>query len=180
MKVSKRLLALALAAAMALSVLTGCNTEGEETTPQEEVGVTATAGGSIQWPEGMDTTLRFSTQTDESTGTMYMVFNNVQNRFSEYFTAASDSITITSYATTESPSINEYLVTLWKEGSNGREYLDGYTMTFATGGECQTAQFTGLQPGQRYKIGLSFLSGIYYISGGLTVQGLAAAETASQ
>ena len=183
MKQTKRWTAWLLVAALFTTLLAGCSfTQESDSAPEEDdtPQIEAVEGGSISWPEGLDTSLRFTTGTNEDGTVLYAVFNNVQNRFTGYFTPGSDTITMTSYATTESPSINTYQLTLWKEGYGGREYQDGYTAVYSTSGECQTAQFTGLEPGVRYKIGISFLSGVYYISGGLMVEGLTSAESVEE
>lgn len=180
MKQNKRLLALAMVLIFVFTALTGCGSASKEAEEQERESITATQGGSITWPEDMDTTVRFGTEIDESTGTLYAVFNNTQNRYTGYFTTAGDSITLTSYATTESTGITSYLITLWKEGYGGREYVNGKTIEFPTGGECYTATFSGLEPGVRYKVGISYLSGTYYISGGLTISGLTGAEALAE
>ena len=177
MKRTKRLLALGMTVVIAIGAMTGCNTSTDaDDESASQTTIQATAGGSITFPEDMDTSARFETEIDENTGTMYVVFNNTQNRYTGYFTTSGDTISLTSYATTESTGITNYLVTLWKEGDGGREYVNGQTITFPTGGECYTATFSGLEPGVKYKVGISYLSGTYYISGGLTVSGLTSAE----
>lgn len=176
MKQKKRLFALGAVLVLMMMALVGCGTDSEETEETVKQYISATAGGSIDWPEDMDKSVRFGTEIDDKTGTLFAVFNNTQNRYTGYFTTSGDSITITSYATTESTAITSYLVTLWKEGYGGREYVNGQTIEFPTGGECYTATFSGLEPGVRYKVGISYLSGAYYISGGLTISGLTGAE----
>ncbi len=180
MKRMKSLLALGLALAMAAFCLTGCSgTSEEEATSEavEELYIASQAGGSITWPEGLDTTATFASQLDEASGTLYVVFNSVQNRFTNYFTPAGSSITVTSYATSEKETAtSQYLVTLWEETDSGRAYVNGHTIEFATGGECASATFDGLTPGKNYKIGIAYMSGVYRISGGLSVNGLSGAQ----
>ena len=139
--------------------------------------IASQAGGSITWPEGLDTSATFASQLDEASGTLYVVFNSVQNRFTNYFTPAGDSITVTSYATSEKDTATtQYLVTLWEEAEGGRAYVNGHTIEFATGGDCATATFDGLTPGKNYKIGIAYMSGVYRINGGLSVSGLSSAQ----
>ena len=122
MKLKKHLAALALALVMALSLtacsprdmlsnmiigvvdLLGLRPEGADEEDEAE-HFEATAGGSVTFPEGMDTNSRFPNEVHGDT--LYIAFNGIMNRSSDYFVAASDSVTITAYATTESPSINE-------------------------------------------------------------------------
>ncbi len=181
MKLKKRFLALGLALTLALGCFTGCGTTDEDTSAapvEEKSNIIAQAGGSITWPEGMDTSVTFGSQM--SGDSLYLVFNGVQNRFSNYFTAAGDSLTITSYATAENENATDlYLVTLWKESSGGRQYVDNCTIEFRSGGDCSTATFTGLEPGMRYKVSIAYMSGTYQISGGLSISGVANADTLS-
>ena len=84
---------------------------------------------------------------------------------------------MTSYATSEKETAtSQYLVTLWEETDSGRAYVNGHTIEFATGGECASATFDGLTPGKNYKIGIAYMSGVYRISGGLSVNGLSGAQ----
>ncbi len=178
MKLKKRLLALGMVLVLAVAGLTGCG--GQDTSSsevEEELYIIPQAGGSVTWPEGMDTSVTFGSQMDDASGTLYVVFNGVQNRFTNYFTPAGDTITVNSYATSENENATtDYLVTLWKEGYGGREYVDGCTIEFQTGGDCATASFSGLDPNSRYKVGIAYMSGTYRISGGLSISGLSGAE----
>lgn len=173
MKRKNRFLALALALALALSLLPGCG--GSEEEPETTTKNEAQLGGSITWPEeGLDTSATLASTIVGDT--LYMVFNGVQARTSGYFTPAGDTITITSSATTTSETRFAYRVTLWKETYGGREYVDGGTMYFTADGECRTGTFTGLEAGTRYKIGLAYDGGSHYMSGGVTIAGLAQAD----
>ena len=174
MKKAKRLLALALALVFAAAVFTACGNKDDGDEGEVENKNVAAPGGDIAWPEGMDTAARFATQVGGDT--LYAVFNGVQNRTTAYFTPAGSSITITSKATTESEKRTEYRVTLWKESYGAREYVTGGTMYFTADGSCYTGTFSGLEPGNRYKLGIAYDGGSYYISGGLTVGGLAQAD----
>ncbi|WP_419503365.1 hypothetical protein [Candidatus Allofournierella excrementavium] len=173
MKRKNRFLALALAMVLALSLLPGCG--GSEEEPEATTKNEAQLGGSITWPEeGLDTSATLASTIVGDT--LYMVFNGVQARTSGYFTPAGDTITITSSATTTSETRFAYRVTLWKETYGGREYVDGGIMYFTADGECRTGTFTGLEAGTRYKIGLAYDGGSHYMSGGVTIAGLAQAD----
>ena len=173
MKHLKRLLALALVAMLALSLFTACGGSDDEE-PELDEGNRAVAGGSIDWPEGLDTTQRFATQI--AGDTLYAVFNGIQTRTTNYFVPAGDTITLTGYSTTESEKRKEYRVTLWKESYTGREYVTDGTMYFTADGSCYTGTFTGLVAGERYKVGLAYDGVSFYMSGGLSIGGLAQAD----
>lgn len=190
---AKKLTALLLAVVMALT-LTACSPKEvaveailklatvlgfrEESGSDEEetTDVYAPEGGSIDFPEGMDTTSRFTTQISD--GVLYVSFNGIANRNTPYFVAAGDTVTITSYATTESTGLLEYKAALWELDSdqNSTRYLLDSTVYYTTGGACYTQTISGLTPGRRYKVNISYDSSKYYITGGMAVTGVGSGE----
>ncbi len=172
MKHLKKIIALGLVLVLACGVFCGCTKEdGSE--GETDARNWAQAGGSISWPEGFDTTERLTTL--EQDGTLYVSFNGVQSRTSGYFSPAGDTITITGQATTESQNRKTWRVTLWKETTGAREYVPGGTLYLTADGSCYTGTFSGLEAGTRYKIGIAYDGGSYYLSGGVTLSGLQAA-----
>ena len=106
MKLTKRIGVAALALVLALS-LTACSPKdmlgnmilgaadlfglrSESSNDDEAEETVATPGGSISFPEGMDTQSRFTTMV--SGDTLYIAFNGISNRSTDYFVAASDKI----------------------------------------------------------------------------------------
>lgn len=195
MKLAKRIGVLALTAVLALS-LTACSPKdmlgnmilgaanllglrddgGEEDEAEETV---ATPGGSIAFPEGMDTQSRFPTMV--SGDTLYIAFNGISNRSTDYFVAAGDSVTLTAYATTESATILEFKAALWElsDDQTQTSYVQGSTVYFPTGGDCSTYTVSGLTPGKMYKVTVSYDSSSYYITGGMSVTGVGSEELTS-
>lgn len=170
----KKLITLALTLALALS-LTACLGSQRESTAND---IYAEQGGEITLPEGMDTSRRFNTQLDGST--MYIDFNRVMVRNTGYFYPAGDTLTLTSYATTESPGLLEYKAGLWElTDDNKAQYVNGCTLYFTTGGDCYTGTFSGLDPAKRYKITISYDSATYYITGAMKVEGVSNGEMLS-
>ncbi len=100
----------------------------------------------------MDTQSRFPTMV--SGDTLYIAFNGISNRSTDYFVAASDTVTLTAYATTESATILEFKAALWElsDDQTKTSYLQGSTVYFPTGGECSTYTVSGLTPGKMYKV----------------------------
>lgn len=149
-----------------------------ESDDEEEAStdVYAAEGGVVTYPEGMDTESRFSTMA--SGDTLYVHFNGIMNRNTPYFTAAGSSVTITAFATTESTGLLEFKGALWElsDDEATTQYVQGSTVYFSTGGGCYTQTITGLTPGKQYKVNISYDSGAYYITGGMTVQGLGGEE----
>lgn len=170
----KKLITLALTLALALS-LTACLGSQRESTAND---IYAEQGGEITLPDGMDTSRRFNTQLDGST--MYIDFNRVMVRNTGYFYPAGDTLTLTSYATTESPGLLEYKAGLWElNDDNKAQYVNGCTLYFTTGGDCYTGTFSGLDPAKRYKITISYDSATYYITGAMKVEGVSNGEMLS-
>lgn len=190
---AKKLLALVLALAMALT-MTACSPkemavnailklatvlgfrEEGGSDEEETTDVYAPEGGSISFPEGMDTSSRFTTQISD--GTLYVSFNGIQNRNTPYFVAAGDSVTITSYAETESTGLLEYKAALWAldDDQTSTSYVLDSTVYFTTGGDCYTQTISGLTPGRRYKVNISYDSSKYYITGGMAITGIGSDE----
>ena len=110
--------------------------------------------------------------------TLYIAFNGIQNRSTDYFVAGGDSVTVTAYATTDSATINEFKAAIWELSDDRTQtsYVQGTTVYFATGGECSTATISGLTPGKMYKVYISYDSSSYYITGAMTVTGVGSEE----
>src|SRR5699024_11723653 len=60
----------------------------------------------------MDTQSRFPNEVYGDT--LYIAFNGISNRSTDYFVAAGDSVTITAYGTTESATILQFKAALWE------------------------------------------------------------------
>ena len=195
MKLTKRIGVAALALILALS-LTACSPKdmlgnmilgvadlfglrSESSNDDEAEETVATPGGSISFPEGMDSQSRFPTMV--SGDTLYIAFNGISNRSTDYFVAASDTVTLTAYATTESATILEFKAALWElsDDQTKTSYLQGSTVYFPTGGECSTYTVSGLTPGKMYKVTVSYDSVSYYITGGMTVTGVGSEQLTS-
>ena len=181
----RRVLALLLAAVLCAGLLTACgDRDGED--EQINKNIIAQQGGDpVPFTEEFDTTKRYNTQIVGST--LCIAFNGIQNdtRYKvPYFTAAGDTITVTANATTESERNKTYRVALWKKVDGGAEYVGNGdhsgTMEFTADGTNYTAQFSGLEPGAEYKVTLAYDGRKYYMSGQLSVQGLAGAEQVVQ
>ena len=146
---------------------------------EEATKVMATSGGDVTFPEGFDSTSG-KLVTQAAGDTLYVAFNGIQNRSTEYFVPASDSITVTGYASTESTNENyqTFKVAVWElsEDKTQTSYVIGSTVYYTTDGSCYTYTITGLTPGKQYKVNISYDSSIYYVTGGLKIQGLGSEE----
>lgn len=153
--------------------------DGEASQEEEASETMAQAGGDVTFPESMDTSEgKLVTQVEGDT--MYVAFNGIQNRNTDYFVAASDSITVTGYATTESTNENyqTFKVALWQlsDDSTTTSYVTGSTIYYPTDGTNYSYTITGLTPGKQYKVNISYDSSSFYVTGGLKVQGLGSEE----
>lgn len=192
-KLAKRAAALVLAVVLAFSLtacspkeaasnmilkvadLMGLREEGDD--DDEAAETVAQVGGEIVFPDGLqDTTLHMNQQVSE--GALYVAFNSIQNRNTEYFVAGSDSVQITAYGTTESTGILEFKVALWElsDDKATTSYVPNTTVYFPTGGDCSTYTVSGLTPGRLYKANISYDSGMYYITGGVKIEGIGSEE----
>ena len=174
---------------------------------EEADRVMAEAGGDVTFPEGMDPTesrlvtrvegdtlyVAFNSININRTGntdvtrvegdTLYVAFNSINiNRTgnTDYFIAGSDSVTITAYATTESPNENyqSFKVALWELNDDQvkTSYVIDSTVYYTADGTCYSYTVTGLTPGKQYKVTISYDSASYYVTGGCKVVGLGSEE----
>lgn len=137
----------------------------------------AQAGGEITFPEGMDTAESRVVSYVEG-DTLYVSFNSIQNKDTVYFIAGSDTVTLTAYATSESTGITKFKTALWElsDDRSKTAYVQGSTVWYPTGGDTSTCQISGLTPGKKYKINISFDSFSYYITGGVKLVGVGSEE----
>lgn len=187
MRNKTRLMAAGMACVLAFS-LAGCDFRetatnilikvlGVEDSDEDEssTDIYAPAGGSVTFPEGFDSTSRWTTQIQD--GNLYIGFNGIQNKNTGYFSPAGTSVTISSYASTESTGLTEYKAALWalSADATSTQYVPDSTIYYTTSadGTCYTYTIEGLDPGTKYKVVVSFDAGSAYISGGMQVTGIA-------
>ena len=196
MKLTRKLGALALAVVLALS-LTACSPKEwaqdmvvkmvkamglVEESDEEDTDTTtkATAGGSVEFPAEMDTdSARVVTYPVDNT--LYVAFNGIANRSTEYFVSGGDSMTVTGYATTEASS-DKYMyfkIAFWElnDDKTMTSYVPDSTIYFYADGSSYQYNITGLTAGKQYKITISYDNGNkYYVTGGLKVEGMGSTE----
>ncbi len=176
----RRAAALAMAALLCAVLLAGCGRDDDSASENSNNVITAQSGGSsAPFSEGFDTTKRYAAEVVGDT--LCVAFNNIQSYTSSYFTAAGDTLTVTAAANAESENNKAFRAVLWKRVDGGAEYVGNGerpgTIEFTADGSSYTAQFTGLEPGVQYKVGLAYDGrGKYRMSGQMSVQGLAGAE----
>ena len=113
--------------------------------------------------------------------TLYVSFNGIANRSTEYFVAGGDSMTVTGYATTEASS-EKYMyfkIAFWElsDDKTMTSYVPDSTIYYCADGADYQYNVTGLTAGKQYKITISYDNGNkYYVTGGLKVEGLGSTE----
>lgn len=178
MKRNKKLFAALLALALALAALTGCSlTQPADSEPVDTHKYATAAAEGVTLPEGMDSTARFATQQTE--GALYVVFNGIQNRDTDYFSAPNGQLTFTMAATGESETIKYAKVAVWKKVAGGTEYVPDTTVYFPLTGSANSYTVSGLDPAEGYRLTVSYDSASYYVYGTLRVDGAAALGSAA-
>ena len=183
MKLTRKLAALAMAVLLAVS-LTACSPKqvAQDMVVHlvHKLGLVEESGGSVEFPAEMDTTAaRVVTYPVENT--LYVSFNGIANRSTEYFVAGGDSMTVTGYATTEA-SNEKYMyfkIAFWElsDDKTMTSYVPDSTIYYCADGADYQYNVTGLTAGKQYKITISYDNGNkYYVTGGLKVEGLGSTE----
>lgn len=170
MKKAVKWLAVLLAAAMMLAVLTGCGPEKEE--KQDTLTRAEVTDATITLPEGMDPEAKFATKLTD-TG-MTVVFNGVNYSETDYFTVPSGSLSIRAKATGEATGMKSFKISLWKQVEGGTEYVENSTIYYYTDGEMHTYTISDLDPASQYRLVLSYDAYRYYVFGQMQVDGAAA------
>ena len=132
--------------------------------------------GDVPYADGFDTTAKFNTGMNGDT--LCIAFNGIQKRDTGYFQPAGDTITLTAAATSDSERLKTFKAALWKQGEGTAVYVEGATLVFTADGELYTGSFSGLDPDAKYKVTISYDSGYYTISGGMSIAGLVEADAA--
>lgn len=154
----------------------------EDSSEEEDTRVYAEDGGTVTFPEGMDTTeSRFVNYVEGDT--LFVAFSRINLSYlgsTDFFVAGSDSVTVTSYATTEATRENYmyYKVAVWElaDDRSTVSYIPDSTVYFRADGDCRTKTISGLTPGKQYKITLSYDASSVYVTGGFTVSGLGSSD----
>ncbi len=103
---------------------------------------------------------------------MYIVFNGIANRETDYFYVPTGSLTLTAKATGESTGMKSFKIALWEKLDGETEYIEGTTIYFYTNDETNTYTITGLDPTKQYRMNFSYDAYGYYIYGVMQVDGV--------
>lgn len=176
MSKTKRILAFALAAVLAVVVLTGCKSIvqkvfGSSNEVQED--------DTTQWAvlssdplmiDGIaDTTAKYVTA--RANGALNIVFNGIWSRQTEYFTVPSGLLSIYGCGTTDGGA-QKFKVSLWKKVDGGAQYVDNTTFYFTADGQNYHCDIGNLDPNASYRVTISYDSSRYYLYGLMKVEGI--------
>ncbi len=177
MKNIKKIALISLVLCMAFA-FTGCDVQqtildilGIEV--EEEVDTLTRAAEStksISLPEGTDSTARFETTFVEG-DLMYIVFNGIASRDTDYFYAPNGSLTISAKATGEATGMKSFKVALWEKLDGETQYVTDSTIYYYTNEEMNSYTISGLDPNTPYRINFSYDAYGYYIYGTMMVEG---------
>lgn len=177
MSKTKRILAFALAAVLAVVVLTGCKSIAQKVfgssneVQEDDTTQWAVLSSDPLVIDGIaDTTAKYATA--RANGALNIVFNGIWSRQTDYFTVPGGSLTITGYGTAE--GTQRYKISVWQKVAGGAQYVNDSTYYFKTDGQNYRCVISGLDPAASYRLTISYDSSRYYLYGGLKVEGIAA------
>lgn len=180
MSKTKRILAFALAAVLAVLVLTGCKSTltgiahkvlGTSNEVQED--------DTTQWAVLSSDPLMIDGIADSSAkyatarvnGALNIVFNGIWSRQTEYFTVPSGLLSVYGCGTTDGGA-QKFKVSLWKKVDGGAQYVDNTTFYFTADGQNYHCDIDNLDPNASYRITISYDSSRYYLYGLMKVEGI--------
>lgn len=178
MKKFAKWMALVLVLTMALS-MAACGKEEEQDAVAESDSKyqEVTAGGSIDITpvEELDTGARISCVPHE--GELYVSFNGIQNKSTDYFQPGSSTITVVCKTTSDAPVIPTYRLSLWMLTDDRKaQYVEDGMALVDADGSCYSITFSGLDTNRKYKLTMGYAATSYYISGLMKVSPLAVDE----
>ena len=175
MSKTKRILAFALAAVLAVVVLTGCKSIAQKVfgssneVQEDDTTQWAVLSSDPLMLDGIaDTTAKYATA--RANGALNIVFNGIWSRQTDYFTVPGGSLTITGYGTAE--GTQRYKVSVWQKVAGGAQYVNGSTSYIKTDGQNYRCVISGLDPAASYRLTISYDSSRYYLYGLMKVEGI--------
>ena len=176
MSKTKRILAFALAAVLAVVVLTSCKSIAQKVfgssneVQEDDTTQWAVLSSDPLMLDGIaDTTAKYATA--RANGALNIVFNGIWSRNTGYFSVPGGSVNIMACGTAE--GTQRYKVSVWQKVAGGAQYVNGSTYYIKS--DCQNYRCvnSGLDPAASYRLTISYDSSRYYLYGGLKVEGIA-------
>ena len=176
MSKTKRILAFALAAVLAVVVLTGCKSivqkvfgSSNEVQEDDTTQWAVLSSDPLMLDGIADTTAKYVTA--RANGALNIVFNGIWSRKTEYFTVPSGLLSIYGCGTTDGGA-QKFKVSLWKKVDGGAQYVDNTTFYFSADGQNYHCDIGNLDPNASYRVTISYDSSRYYLYGLMKVEGI--------
>ena len=170
MSKTKRILAFALAAVLAVVVLTGCKSivqkvfgSSNEVQEDDTTQWAVLSSDPLMLDGIADSTAKYATA--RANGALNIVFNGIWSRKTEYFTVPSGLLSIYGGA-------QKFKVSLWKKVDGGAQYVDNTTFYFTADGQNYHCDIGNLDPNASYRVTISYDSSRYYLYGLMKVEGI--------
>ena len=176
MSKTKRILAFALAAVLAVVVLTGCKSivqkvfgSSNEVQEDDTTQWAVLSSDPLMLDGIADSTAKYATA--RAHGALNIVFNGIWSRKTEYFTVPSGLLSIYGCGTTDGGA-QKFKVSLWKKVDGGAQYVDNTTFYFTADGQNYHCDIGNLDPNASYRVTISYDSSRYYLYGLMKVEGI--------
>ena len=176
MSKTKRILAFALAAVLAVVVLSGCKSivqkvfgSSNEVQEDDTTQWAVLSSDPLMLDGIADTTAKYVTA--RANGALNIVFNGIWSRQTEYFTVPSGLLSIYGCGTTDGGA-QKFKVSLWKKVDGGAQYVDNTTFYFTADGQNYHCDIGNLDPNASYRVTISYDSSRYYLYGLMKVEGI--------
>ena len=176
MSKTKRILAFALAAVLAVVVLTGCKSivqkvfgSSNEVQEDDTTQWAVLSSDPLMLDGIADSTAKCATA--RANGALNIVFNGIWSRKTEYFTVPSGLLSIYGCGTTDGGA-QKFKVSLWKKVDGGAQYVDNTTFYFTADGQNYHCDIGNLDPNASYRVTISYDSSRYYLYGLMKVEGI--------
>ena len=158
MSKTKRILAFALAAVLAVVVLSGCKSIAQK------------VFGSSNEVQEDDTTQWAVLSSDP------LVIDGIADTTAKYATARANgalNIVFNIYGCgTTDGGAQKFKVSLWKKVDGGAQYVDNTTFYFTADGQNYHCDIDNLDPNASYRVTISYDSSRYYLYGLMKVEGI--------
>ena len=176
MSKTKRILAFALAAVLAVVVLSGCKSivqkvfgSSNEVQEDDTTQWAVLSSDPLMLDGIADTTAKYA--TSRPNGALNIVFNGIWSRKTEYFTVPSGLLSIYGCGITDC-GVQKFKVSLWKQVDGGAQYVDNTTFYFTADGQNYHCDIVNLDPNASYRVTISYDSSRYYLYGLMKVEGI--------
>ena len=170
MSKTKRILAFALAAVLAVVVLSGCKSivqkvfgSSNEVQEDDTTQWAVLSSDPLMLDGIADSTAKYATA--RANGALNIVFNGIWSRKTEYFTVPSGLLSIYGCGTTDGGAQK-----LKVDG--GAQYVDNTTFYFTADGQNYHCDIGNLDPNASYRVTISYDSSRYYLYGLMKVEGI--------